>query len=53
VELKETGDPKMKKVSIIGNEYDSIADAVVKSGIDRQIMRYRLKSNNFTDYFYI
>ena len=53
VELKETGDPKMKKVSIIGNEYDSIADAVVKSGIDRQIMRYRLKSNNYTDYFYI
>jgi hypothetical protein len=53
VELKETGVPKMKKVSIIGNEYDSIADAVVKSGIDRQIMRYRLKSNNYTDYFYI
>lgn len=53
VELKETGVPKMKKVSIIGNEYDSIADAVVKSGIERQIMRYRLKSNNYTDYFYI
>jgi len=53
VELKETGDPKMKKVSIIGNEYDSIADAVVKSGIDRQIMRYRLRSNNYPDYFYI
>lgn len=53
VELKETGEPKKKKVSILGNEYDSIADAVVKSEIDRQIMRYRLKSNNYPDYFYI
>jgi hypothetical protein len=53
VELKETGEPKKKRVSILGNEYDSIAEAVKKSGIDRQIMRYRLKSKNHPDYFYI
>jgi len=43
----------MKKVSIKGNIYESISKAVDGSGIDRQIMRYRLKSNNYTDYFYI
>lgn len=53
VELKETGEPKMKKVSILGNQYDSISDAVIKSGIDRQIMRYRIRSKNYPDYFYI
>ncbi len=53
VELKETGEPKKKRVSILGNEYDSIAEAVKNSGIDRQIMRYRLKSKNYPDYFYI
>lgn len=53
VELKETGEPKNKRVSILGNEYDSISEAVKNSGIDRQIMRYRLKSKNHTDYFYI
>ena len=53
VELKETGVPKLKPVSINGVEYESISMAVEKSGIDRQIMRYRLKSNNYTDYFYI
>lgn len=53
VELKETGEPKNKTVSILGNEYDSIAEAVRQTGIDRQIMRYRLKSENYPDYFYI
>lgn len=53
VELKETGVPKLKPVSINGIEYESISMAVEKSGIDRQIMRYRLKSNNYPDYFYI
>jgi hypothetical protein len=53
VELKETGEPKMKKVSIKGNIYESISKAVDGSGIDRQIIRYRLKSNNYPDYFYI
>ena len=53
VELKETGEPKNKTVSILGNEYESISKAVEGSGIDRQIMRYRLKSNNYLKYFYI
>ncbi len=53
VELKETGIPKLKPVFINGVEYESISMAVEKSGIDRQIMRYRLKSNNYPDYFYI
>ena len=53
VELKETGMPKLKSVSINGVQYESISKAVEGSGIDRQIMRYRLKSNNHTEYFYI
>lgn len=53
VELKETGEPKMKRVSILGTEYESISKAVEESGVDRQIMRYRLRSNNYPDYFYI
>ena len=53
VKLKETGMPKLKSVSINGVQYESISKAVEGSGIDRQIMRYRLKSNNYPDYFYI
>jgi hypothetical protein len=53
VELKDTGEPKMKKVSISGIIYKSISKAVEGSGVDRQIMRHRLKSNNYPDYFYI
>jgi hypothetical protein len=53
VELKETGPIKVKSVSINGGSYDSISDAVRETGIDRQIMRYRLKSNNYPEYFYI
>lgn len=53
VELKETGIPKLKSVSINGVQYESITKAVIGSGIDRQIMRYRLKSDNYKDYFYI
>ena len=53
VELKETGEPKMKRVSILGKEYESISKATILSGIDRQLIRYRLKSNNYPDYFYI
>lgn len=53
VELKQTGEPKLKRVSILGKEYESISKAVDGSGVDRQIMRYRLKSNNYPDYFYI
>ena len=53
VELKETGIPKLKSVSINGIIYESISKAVEGSGVDRQIMRYRLKSNNYPEYFYI
>lgn len=53
VELKDTGEQKIKSVSILGTEYESIAEAVRQTGIDRQIMRYRLKSNNYPEYFYI
>lgn len=53
VELKDTGEQKIKSVSILGTEYESIAKAVRQTGIDRQIMRYRLKSNNYPEYFYI
>lgn len=49
----ETGQIKIKSVSILGTEYESIAEAVRQTGIDRQIMRYRLKSNNYPEYFYI
>jgi hypothetical protein len=49
----ERGPIKVKSVSINGTIYESISKAVDVSGIDRQIMRYRLKSNNYPDYFYI
>ncbi len=49
----ERGSIRVKPVSINGVEYESISMAVEKSSIDRQIMRYRLKSNNYPDYFYI
>jgi hypothetical protein len=49
----ERGPIKVKSVSINGIIYESISKAVDGSGIDRQIMRYRLKSNNYPDYFYI
>jgi hypothetical protein len=44
---------KKKKVSINGIIYESISSAVIGSGIDRQVMRYRLKSKNYPEYFYI
>ena len=53
IELKETGDPKKKKVSILGAQYESISEAVKGTLIDRQLIRYRLKSKKFTEYFYI
>jgi hypothetical protein len=49
----ETGSIKNKSVSINGIIYESISKAVERSGVDRQIMRYRLKSSNYADYFYI
>lgn len=53
IELKETGDPKKKRVSILGTEYESISKSVEITGIDRQLIRYRLRANNYPDYFYI
>lgn len=44
---------KNKKISIDGIIYESIAEAVRQTGIDRQIIRYRLKSKNHENYFYI
>jgi hypothetical protein len=41
---------KNKKISIDGIIYESIAEAVRQTGIDRQIMRYRLKSKNHENY---
>lgn len=49
----ERGPIRLKSVSINGIIYESISKAVEGSGVDRQIMRYRLKSNNYPDYFYI
>ena len=49
----ETGPIKKKVVSVNGIIYESISNAVIGSGIDRQVMRYRLKSNNYPEYFYI
>lgn len=49
----ETGPIKKKKVSINDIIYESISNAVIGSGIDRQVMRYRLKSKNYSEYFYI
>ena len=53
IELKDTGEQKLKKISIDGIIYESIAEAVTQTGINRQIMRYRLKSKNHDNYFYI
>jgi hypothetical protein len=53
IELKETGPQKLKKISIDGIIYESIAEAVTKTGIDRQLIRYRLKAKNYETYFYI
>jgi hypothetical protein len=44
---------KNKKISIDAIIYESIAEAVRQTGIDRQIMRYRLKTKNYDNYFYI
>jgi len=49
----DTGPIKIKAVSINGVTYESIADAVRKTGINREIMRHRLKSNNYNNYYYL
>lgn len=42
-----------KKVMIECILYDSISDASSINNIERSLIRYRLKSNNYPDYFYI
>lgn len=49
----DRGSIKVKSVSVNGTIYESISKSVQGSGIDRQLIRYRLKSNNYPDYFYI
>jgi hypothetical protein len=42
-----------KKVMVKGIVYNSISEASSTNNIERSLMRYRLKSNNYPDYFYI
>lgn len=42
-----------KKVMVEGIVYNSISEASSTNNIERSLMRYRLKSNNYPDYFYI
>jgi hypothetical protein len=42
-----------KKVMIDGKNYDSISEASLLNNIEKSLIRYRLKSNNYPDYFYI
>ena len=42
-----------KKVVIGGKIYNSISEASSVNNIERSLIRYRLKSNNYPDYFYI
>lgn len=53
VNLINTGIKKMKKVNILGKEYESISQAVIETGINREIMRYRIKTKKYTEYFYV
>lgn len=53
VELIDTGIPRNKKVSVLGVTYESITMAAEKSGISRENVRYRIKSKNFPDYYYV
>lgn len=38
---------------IEGRVYNSISEASSINNIERSLMRYRLKSNNYPEYFYI
>jgi hypothetical protein len=48
--IKRIGNNK-KSISINNEVYDSITDAVDKTNINRNIIRYRLKSEKFKDYY--
>jgi hypothetical protein len=47
------GEKKKTMVSILGETYISIADAVRETGIKREIMRYRLGNEKYRDYKYL
>jgi hypothetical protein len=47
------GEKKKKKVMVLGVIYESIADATKGSGINRELIRYRLKNDKFVNYRYI
>jgi len=53
VVLIDTGKQKMRKVHILGKEYESISKAVKETGINREIMRYRIKNEKYREYFYV
>ena len=53
VELIDTGIPKRKCVSVFDKIYESISEASRQTEIDRNVLKYRLKSKNFPTYFYI
>lgn len=42
-----------KSIMIDGKIYNSISEASTLNNIERSLVRYRLKSNNYPDYFYI
>lgn len=42
-----------KRVMINGKIYNSISEASYINNIERTLIRYRLRSNNYPDYFYI
>lgn len=44
---------KYKPISIDGVEYESITKASKDLNLERSLIKYRLKSKNFTEYFYI
>jgi hypothetical protein len=45
--------PRNKKICINNIEYNSIAEATIKTGISRENIKYRLKAVNYKEYFYI
>ena len=44
---------KKKEVMVLGVVYNSIADAVKGSGVNRELIRYRLGNEKYQDYKYL
>ena len=44
---------KKKDVMVLGVVYNSIADAVKGSGVNRELIRYRLRNEKYEDYKYL